>query len=83
VRAFAALLDGLVYTQSRNRKSALLAEYFRTADDPDRGWALSALTDGLPIKIPLRRMLAELVSSFIDPVLYTMSRDYVGDTAKR
>ena len=48
MRAFARLLDCLVYTQSRNRKVALLGRYFRTAPDPDRGWALAALTDGVP-----------------------------------
>ena len=64
MRSFARLLDCLVYTQSRNRKIALLGHYFRTAPDPDRGWALAALTDGVPIRLPLRRMLADLVSRF-------------------
>ncbi|MFT3732071.1 MAG: cisplatin damage response ATP-dependent DNA ligase [Hyphomicrobium sp.] len=82
MRAFARLLDCLVYTQSRNRKVALLGHYFRSAPDPDRGWALAALTDGVPIRIPLRRMLSDLISRFIDPVLYRLSRDYVGDTAE-
>lgn len=82
MRAFARLLDSLVYTQSRNRKVALLGHYFRNAPDPERGWALAALTDGVPIRIPLRRMLSDLVSRFVDPVLYRLSRDYVGDTAE-
>lgn len=82
MQAFARLLDSLVYTQSRNRKVALLGHYFRNAPDPDRGWALAALTDGVPIRIPLRRMLSDLVSRFVDPVLYRLSRDYVGDTAE-
>ena len=82
MRAFARLLDCLVYTQSRNRKIALLGHYFRSAPDPDRGWALAALTDGIPTRLPLRRMLSDLVGRFIDPVLYQLSRDYVGDTAE-
>lgn len=82
MRDFARLLDCLVYTQSRNRKVALLGRYFRTTPDPDRGWALAALTDGIPVRMPLRRMLTDLVSRFIDPVLYRLSRDYVGDTAE-
>jgi DNA ligase 1 len=82
MRAFARLLDCLVYTQSRNRKVSLLGRYFRTAPDPDRGWALAALTDGVPLRLPLRRMLMDLVSRFIDRVLYRLSRDYVGDTAE-
>src|SRR6185437_4181031 len=82
MHAFARLLDCLVYTQSRNRKVALLGRYFRATPDPDRGWALAALTDGVPVRLPLRRMLMDLVSRFIDPVLYRLSRDYVGDTAE-
>ena len=86
MRAFASLLDALAYTQSRNRKTALLARYFRETPDPDRGYALAALTDGLPPalmgRLPVRRMLAELTGRFIDPVLYKLSRDYVGDTAE-
>lgn len=86
MEAFAHLLDTLVYTQSRNRKIAVLARYFRETPDPDRGYALAALTDGLPPsligRLPLRRMLADLTGRFIDPVLYKLSRDYVGDTAE-
>jgi hypothetical protein len=82
MQAFAALLDALVYTQSRTRKLALLGRYFRATSDPDRGWALAALTDGVPLRLPLRRMLTELTGRFIDPVLYKLSRDYVGDTAE-
>jgi DNA ligase-1 len=82
MRAFARLLDCLVYTQSRNRKTALLGRYFRSTPDPDRGWALAALTDGIPVRLPLRRMVSDLTGRFIDPVLYQLSRDYVGDTAE-
>jgi len=82
MQAFAALLDALVYTQSRNRKLAILAAYFKATPDPDRGWALAVLTDGLPISVPLRRLLGELLGVRIDPELYRLSRDYVGDTAE-
>ena len=47
MKAFANLLDTLVYTTSRNRKLALIASYLRETPDPDRGWALAALTGGL------------------------------------
>jgi DNA ligase-1 len=45
VKAFAALLERLAYTPSRNDKLRLLARYFASAPDPDRGYALAALTD--------------------------------------
>ncbi len=79
---FANVLDRLTTTPSRNGKLALLVEYFRSAPDPDRGYALGALTDGLFASLPLRRALGELMEQRIDPVLYEMSRDYVGDTAE-
>ncbi|MEM1371750.1 MAG: cisplatin damage response ATP-dependent DNA ligase, partial [Pseudomonadota bacterium] len=79
---FAELLDSLVYTQSRNRKLELLGAYFATTPDQDRGWALCALTDGLPLRFPLRRVLGDLLVDIIDPDLYRLSRDYVGDTAE-
>ena len=44
---FAALIDALVYTRSRNEKLRLIGEYLRATPDPDRGWALAALSDGL------------------------------------
>jgi DNA ligase 1 len=79
---FALLLDTLSTTPSRNGKLALLSEYFRTTPDPDRGFALAGLTDGLFPRLPLRRSLATLLETRVDPVLYAMSRDYVGDTAE-
>jgi len=82
VKDFAGLLDRLSYTPSRNDKLKLLADYFATAPDPDRGYALAALTDGLFFRLPLRRILTEMLASRVDPVLFDLSRDYVGDTAE-
>jgi DNA ligase 1 len=82
VKAFAELLDRLAYTPSRNDKLSLLAHYFASAPDPDRGYALAALTDGLFFRLPLRRILTDLIAPRVDPVLFDLSRDYVGDTAE-
>ncbi len=82
MQRFARLLDDLSHAQSRSGKLALLADYFRSAPDPDRGWALAMLTDGVTFRLPLRRIIGELMASRIDPVLYALSRDYVGDTAE-
>ncbi|MCV0368783.1 cisplatin damage response ATP-dependent DNA ligase [Filomicrobium sp.] len=82
MQRFANLVDSLAFTQSRNRKLSLLTDYFLTTSDPDRGWALAALTDGLPLRVPLRRILPEILADIVDPVLYHLSRDYVGDTAE-
>ena len=78
----ADLLDRLSYSPARNAKLRLMADYFRTAPDPDRGWALCALTDGLPFSFPLRRTLTDMMARRMDPELFRLSRDYVGDTAE-
>jgi len=79
---FAELLDRLVYTPSRNGKLRLMQDYFKATPDPDRGWALAALTDGLPFSFPVRRTLLELMDRRLDAELFRLSRDYVGDTAE-
>ncbi len=82
MHAFAALLDRLTYTPQRNGKLRLMTAYFRTAPDPDRGYALAALTDGLDLRLPVRRLLTELLATRVDAELFRLSRDYVGDTAE-
>ena len=82
MKAFADLLDRLCYSPSRNAKLRLMADYFRATPDPDRGWALAALTDGLPFSFPLRRTLVDMMARRMDPELFRLSRDYVGDTAE-
>jgi DNA ligase-1 len=79
---FAALLDALVYTTSRNRKLALIAAYLRAAPDPDRGWALAGLTEGLDFPAVKSSTIRNLMMERIDPVLWALSRDFVGDTAE-
>ncbi|MFC6620583.1 cisplatin damage response ATP-dependent DNA ligase [Novosphingobium panipatense] len=79
---FAALLDALVYTRSRNAKLKLLADYLRSTPDPDRGWALAALTDGLDFPAVKSSTIRNLLMERIDPVLWTLSREYVGDSAE-
>ncbi|MBD2843236.1 cisplatin damage response ATP-dependent DNA ligase [Erythrobacter rubeus] len=79
---FAALLDTLVYTTSRNRKLAMIAEYLRETPDPDRGWALAALTGELDFPAVKSSTIRNLMKDRVDPVLWTLSRDFVGDTAE-
>ena len=79
---FAALVDALVYTRSRNEKLRLIAEYLRTTPDPDRGWALAALTDGLSFPAVKASTIRNLMTERVDPVLWVLSRDFVGDTAE-
>ena len=71
---FAALIDALVYTRSRNEKLRLIAEYLRATPDPDRGWALAALADGLDFPAVKSSTIRNLLKDRIDPVLRALFR---------
>ena len=82
MHAFAALLDSLIYTRSRNAKLKLIGDYLRVTPDPDRGWAMAALTGDLDLPGVKSAVIRALIEERVDPVLFRMSRDYVGDTAE-
>jgi len=79
---FAALLDRLAYEPRRLGKLALLEDYFRTTLDPDRGWALAAMTGGLSFKNAKPSLVRTLAEARTDPVLFGLSWDFVGDMAE-
>ena len=80
--AFAALLERLVFTPSRNAKIALLRRYFASQPDPDRGIGLAAITGELSFTVAKSGLIRELAASRTDPVLFDWSYDYVGDLAE-
>ena len=80
--AFAELLDRLTFTPGRLGKIALLRDYFATETDPDRGFALAALTDELKFNAAKPGTIKALAEERVDPVLFDMSRHYVGDLAE-
>jgi DNA ligase-1 len=82
MHAFAQLLDSLIYTRSRLAKLKLIGDYLRTTPDPDRGWAMAALTGDLDIPGVKPAVIRGLIEERVDPVLYRMSRDFVGDSAE-
>ena len=82
MRDFSKLLDGLVYTRSRNGKLKLIADYLRATPDPDRGWAMAALTGAIDLKAVKPAAVKGIVEERVDPVLFAMSRDFVGDLAE-
>jgi DNA ligase-1 len=79
---FSRLIDALVFMPSRNGKIRLLADYFATTQDPDRGWALAALTGTLDLPTAKPAMVRALVATRVDPELLALSYDYVGDFAE-
>ncbi|WP_294642306.1 cisplatin damage response ATP-dependent DNA ligase [uncultured Aureimonas sp.] len=82
MQRFADLLDRLVLTPSRNGKLRLMADHFRTVPDPERGYALAAITGELDIRSVKPAMLRDLMTERMDEVLFGYSYDYVGDLAE-
>jgi DNA ligase-1 len=76
---FAELLDRLAYEPGRNNKLRLITKYFREVEDPDRGYALAALTGALSFKHAKPSLIRDLITDRTDPVLFALSHDYVGD----
>src|ERR1700761_7158951 len=79
---FAELLDRLAYEPGRNNKLRLLTNYLRAVEDPDRGYALAALTGALSFKHAKPGLIRDLIADRTDPVLFAMSYDYVGDLSE-
>jgi DNA ligase 1 len=79
---FAALLDRLAFEHGRNNKIRLMTEHFRTTPDPERGWALAALTGALSFRHAKPSLIHGLIAERADPVLFGLSYDYVGDLSE-
>jgi DNA ligase 1 len=79
---FAELLDRLAYEPGRNAKLRLIADYLRSTPDPERGWALAALTGALTFRHAKAGMIRALIIERTDPALFALSYDYVGDLSE-
>jgi DNA ligase 1 len=79
---FAELLDRLAYEPGRNNKLRLITAYFRETEDPDRGYALAAMTSALSFKHAKASLIRDLIVARTDPVLFGYSYDYVGDLSE-
>ena len=79
---FAELLDRLAYEPGRNNKLRLMTDYFRSTPDPERGFALAALTGALSFQHAKPSVIRALIAERVDPVLFELSYDYVGDLSE-
>lgn len=79
---FSLLLDDLYFTNSTKAKEAILADYLREAPDPDRGWAIAAIAGTLRFDLFKRSLTKKLMASRMDPFLFDVSRDYVGELSE-
>lgn len=82
MQAFARLLDSLSFQPARNAKLRLIETYLRETPDPDRGWALAALTGGLDFPSAKPALLRGFGQEKIGEELFALSYDYVGDLAE-
>jgi DNA ligase 1 len=82
MQRFGELLDSLVFQPARNEKLRLIVHYLQTAPDPDRGYALAALTGALDLPNAKPAVLRALGAAQTDEVLFALSYDYVGDLAE-
>lgn len=80
--AFARLLEQLAFTPQRSGKERVLADWFATQPDPERGLALAALTGDLDLRQVRPSLLRGLVSGRVDAELFALSYDFVGDLAE-
>ena len=76
MKVFAQLLDRLAYQHGRNGKIELIKRYVAEALDPDRGYAIAALTGGLDFRFAKPGLVRGLVMERVDPVLFDLSYDY-------
>jgi DNA ligase-1 len=79
---FACLLEALAFAPGRTAKLRLLRDYLASAPNPDRGLTLAALTDGLRLPAVTPSTFRKLVEERVDPVLFRLSYDFVGDLAE-
>jgi len=82
MKAFANLLDRLAFTPQRNGKLTLVRDFLREQPDPERGWALASLTGALSFDAAKPGFIRKAVEARMDPQLFALSYDYVGDLAE-
>lgn len=82
MRGFANLLERLAFTPARNAKLRLLRHYLEATPDPDRGYALAALTGDLNLRAVTPSLLRGLMTERVDEQLFALSYDFVGDLAE-
>jgi DNA ligase-1 len=82
MQKFAELVDKLYFTSSNLAKSAILREYLENTPDPDRGWAIAAIAGTLNFDLFKRKLIKDLITERVDPVLFDLSYDYVGEMSE-
>ncbi len=82
MKAFAELLERLLYAPACTTKIALLRAYFAARPDPERGYALAAIAGALDFSGAKPAALKALAQARTDPKLFALSYDFIGDLAE-
>ncbi|RUR05257.1 cisplatin damage response ATP-dependent DNA ligase [Legionella sp. km772] len=82
MKYFAQLLNTLFFTYGHLDKMTVIQEYLARTPDPERGYALAIMADSLSFPTFKRSLIKELIQEKIDPVLFELSYDYVGDLSE-
>lgn len=79
MKKLAQLLHNLYFTYGHLDKMTLLLNFFSSTPDPERGYALAIMANTLVFPTFNRVLIRELIQDKMDPVLFELSYDYVGD----
>ena len=82
MQALAALLDDLAFAPGEAGRIARIGRYLAAVPDPDRGWGLAVLAGALELPAIGPAALRRLAEARLDPVLFALSHDFVGDLAE-
>ena len=82
MKSFADTARRLVYTPQRNAKLRLIERLTRRPRRPDRGYGLAALTGDLALPHVQAGDDPRAGGHRVDPLLFALSYDYVGDLAE-
>ena len=82
MKAFADLLERLLFSPGRNTKISLLRAYFAARPDPERGYALAAIAGALDFPGAKPAVLKAMAEARSDVELFALSYDFVGDLAE-
>ena len=79
---FAELVHRLFFTSGSLAKARILRSYIEKTEDPDRGWAIAILAGKLDLVLFKRSLINRLIKSRIDPYLFDLCYDYVGELSE-
>ena len=61
MKAFSELIHRLYFTTSNSAKASIFKGYLQSSVDPDRGWAVAALSGTLDLSLFKRKLVLQLI----------------------